>query len=70
MKSKLKNVPLFADLRDQDLHELEAAITVEELAKGEMLFEEGDKGETAYVIDTGEIEILKASGIGRGFSTF
>lgn len=61
MKSKLKNVPLFADLRDQDLHELEAAITVEELAKGEMLFEEGDKGETAYVIDTGEIEILKAS---------
>lgn len=61
MKDKLKNVPLFADMSDQDLQDLAEAITVEQLEKGQMLFEEGDQGDIAYVIDTGEIEILKIS---------
>ena len=62
MQEKLRNVPLFADLSDEDLDDLARAITVQQLGKGEMLFEEGDQGETAYVIDDGEIEILKISG--------
>ena len=61
MKDKLKNVPLFAHLPDKDLLELADAITVQVLAEGEMLFEEGDHGDIAYVIDTGEIEIIKNS---------
>ena len=61
MKDKLKNVPLFADLPDQDLEDLANAITVQQLEQGEMLFEEGDQGVTAYVIESGEIEILKIS---------
>lgn len=61
MEHKLRKVPLFADLSEDDLRDLGEAITTQKLKKGEMLFEEGDQGETAYVIDTGEIEILKIS---------
>ena len=61
MEHKLRKVPLFADLSDNDLDELSKAITTQQLEKGEMLFEEGDQGVTAYVIDSGEIEILKIS---------
>jgi len=61
MKDKLKNVPLFADLPDQDLEDLAEAITLQKLEKGEMLFEEGDQGDVMYLIDSGEIEILKIS---------
>lgn len=61
MQEKLKMVPLFAGLPDDDLRDLSKAITTLRLKKGEMLFEEGDKGVTAYIIDSGEIEILKTS---------
>lgn len=61
MKDKLKNVPLFADLPDQDLQDLSEAISLQKLEKGEMLFEEGDQGDVMYLIDSGEIEILKIS---------
>jgi len=61
MKDKLKNVQLFADLPDNDLEDLAAAITLQHLEKGEMLFEEGDQGDVMYLIDSGEIEILKSS---------
>ena len=61
MEDKLRNVPLFAELSDDDLRDLSQAITAQKLDKGEMLFEEGDQGVTAYVIDSGEIEILKIS---------
>jgi signal transduction histidine kinase len=62
MKDKLKNVPLFTELPDKDLQDLADAVSLEQLKEGEMLFEEGDDGAIAYVIDSGEIEILKASG--------
>ncbi|MBN4064634.1 cyclic nucleotide-binding domain-containing protein [Dehalococcoides mccartyi] len=61
MKDKLKNVPLFAELPEKDLKDLADSLTLQHLEKGEMLFEEGDQGDVAYVIDTGEIEILKIS---------
>ena len=61
MEDSLRNVPLFAGLPDEDLRDLAQAITTLQLEKGEMLFKEGDQGETAYVIESGEIEILKAS---------
>jgi len=61
MQEKLRAVPLFADLPAEDLDNLANAISLETLAEGQMLFKEGDQGETAYVIDSGEIEILKIS---------
>jgi putative ABC transport system ATP-binding protein len=36
-----------------------------ELAPGEVLFSEGDRGELVYLIDDGEIEIVKSAGKGK-----
>jgi len=58
----LKKVPLFADLPDDDLERLCALVTEEQLSAEEALFTEGDIGDKAYVIISGEIEILKESG--------
>ena len=58
----LKKVPLFADLPDDDLDRLCAVVLEEQLPLDEILFNEGDIGDKAYVIMEGEIEILKESG--------
>jgi signal transduction histidine kinase len=57
----LQKVPWFVDLPDEDLRSLCAAVTEELLAEGAFLFKEGNAGETAYVIKSGELEILKES---------
>jgi signal transduction histidine kinase/predicted CoA-binding protein len=61
MNDFLRKVPLFADLPEADLERLCRMITEERLPEGEMLFREGESGDRAYVIEEGEIEILKAS---------
>ncbi len=58
----LKKVPLFADLPDDDLDRLCAVVLEEQLPLDEILFNEGDIGDKAYVIMEGEIDILKESG--------
>lgn len=57
----LRNVPLFADLPDDDLNRLCEMLTVVSLPAGEELFAEGSRGEEAYVIQEGELEIIKTS---------
>jgi signal transduction histidine kinase/predicted CoA-binding protein len=58
----LKKVPLFSGLSDPDLEALCAMVEEVRLPAGEFLFHEGDAGEHAYVIQEGQIEILKNSG--------
>lgn len=58
----LKKVPLFADLPDEDLERLCSLVTEETIPKDEILFTEGEIGDKAYVIMSGEIDILKESG--------
>ncbi len=58
----LKKVPLFASMPDHDLETLCEMVTEVHLNAGEQLFAEGSPGDKAYIIESGEIEILKASG--------
>lgn len=58
----LKKVPLFANLPDDDLDRLCAVATEEFLPADEIIFTEGEIGDKAYVIMTGEIDILKEFG--------
>ena len=58
----LRSVQIFAQLSEADMLTLASAITVQSLEKGEMLFEEGDTGDAAYVIESGALEVLKSSG--------
>jgi len=57
----LKNVELFKDLPDTDLKYLSKNIKQIKLSVGEELFTEGSSGDNAYIIEEGELEILKFS---------
>jgi len=57
----LKQIPLFAGLSDEDFERLCEMAGERKLAKGEILFEEGAPGSEAFVIESGQVDILKAS---------
>jgi CRP-like cAMP-binding protein len=61
-KSFLRKVPIFSELSDEDLDHLAQSTREFELPAGEVLFTEGSPGRHAYIIQSGQIEILKASG--------
>ena len=60
--SLLRRVGLFGGLPEADLASLAATVDEIVLGQGETLFSEGDVGERAFVIVSGEVEILKVSG--------
>jgi signal transduction histidine kinase len=62
MQDFLRNVPLFANLPDEDLDRLCEMLVRIELSDGEELFAEGSQGDRAYIIESGELEIIKVSG--------
>lgn len=55
----LTTVELFASLPPKDIERLREHLTEQELDAGEILFNEGEAGDNAYVVASGEIEILK-----------
>jgi signal transduction histidine kinase len=61
MFERLRRVPLFADLPEDDLARICADVTPLRLAAGEHLFEEGDAADAAYVVTDGEVEIRMAT---------
>ncbi|HUH06528.1 MAG TPA: ATP-binding protein [Egibacteraceae bacterium] len=62
LDARLRKVSLFAGLSDDDLVRICEGVEDLDLAPGEVLFTEGEEGDTAYVIVSGEIEVLKATG--------
>lgn len=57
----LKKIALFTGLSEGDFKLLSEMAREVKLAKGEMLFEEGQPGAQAFIVEAGEVEILKAS---------
>jgi len=57
----LASVDLFENLDTDDLAELEGSLVHHSVPAGENLFCEGDEADSAYVITTGEIAVLKES---------
>ena len=55
----LTTVELFASLPAEDIGRLQEHLTERRLDAGEILFNEGDLGDNAYIVASGEIEILK-----------
>lgn len=58
---RLRTVPLFADLPQQDLERLCIGTEEVNLPAGELLFSEGDRGDRAFVVLDGQIEVVKAT---------
>jgi signal transduction histidine kinase len=57
----LRKIPLFEELPDDDLESLCQIVQEFHLPAGEVLFEEGSSGDIAYIIRSGEVEIVKVS---------
>lgn len=61
----LKKVPVFSQLKEEDLKKL-LSITIEKrYKKGSIVFMEGDRGEAFYFIKSGKIKISKSSKNGK-----
>ncbi len=60
----LKTIPLFQGLDHEDLEKLSNSIEIVNIKKGDILFNEGDEGDKAYIIFKGELEVIKES-LGR-----
>ncbi len=58
----LRSVELLSGLDDDAVDRLAKTVWTCSFVQGETLFNEGDPGDTAYIVISGEIEILKVSG--------
>ncbi|NUR59104.1 MAG: Crp/Fnr family transcriptional regulator [Catenulispora sp.] len=65
MDDVLRRTPLFATLDQDAAASLRASMTEIELARGELLFHEGDPGDSLYVVLRGKIKLGRTSGDGR-----
>ncbi|WP_371174632.1 Crp/Fnr family transcriptional regulator [Buchananella felis] len=63
--SALANVPLFADLPEDDLQALRAMMHETSLRRGENLFHEGDPGDRLYILQDGKVKLGHTSLDGR-----
>ena len=61
----LKNVPIFADLSNSDLEKISNKTILRNYNKGQVILLEESKGETFFVIKTGEVKVTKLSDDGR-----
>lgn len=55
----MKNVPIFSDLNDKEMEELEKIIHRREYKKGEPIFRMGDPGLGMYIIIKGSVDIAE-----------
>ena len=53
----LRSIPMFEGLDDQDIEELASELQERRLAAGEVLFEQGDSGDTMYLVAEGTVNI-------------
>lgn len=58
---RLRTVPLFSELPTEDLERLTLGTEEVHLPAGTLLFSEGDRGDRAFVVLEGQIEIVKAT---------
>jgi CRP/FNR family transcriptional regulator/CRP/FNR family cyclic AMP-dependent transcriptional regulator len=61
----LKQVPLFADLADDDIHELMTVARRRIFRNGEVIFHREDPGQVLYVIKEGKVKICQISPDGQ-----
>ena len=50
-------IPLFSSLNEAELNDILRGIRLVSVGKGEVLFSEGDTGDSAYVIEKGRVEV-------------
>jgi CRP-like cAMP-binding protein len=61
----LKTIPLFSGLSLFQLEEIQAIVIEKPFKKGNLIFQEGDKGDGFYIVATGKIKVFKLSFEGK-----
>ncbi len=61
----LHSVPVFATLSDQDLAEVASVTVPRQFAAGEIVFHEGDRSDTCYVVRHGRVRVVREHTDGR-----
>jgi CRP/FNR family transcriptional regulator, cyclic AMP receptor protein len=64
----LASVEIFADLEERELAEIASVAVPRTFARGEILFREGDRGDTCYVVRSGAVIIRRQHGTDSGRS--
>jgi len=64
----LRRVPVFAELAPDALVEVAAAAVPRSFAAGEMVFREGDDGDTCYVVSSGRVRAVREHPDGRSIT--
>ncbi len=59
MIEKIKNIPIFRAFPEEVLKELTSYIKLENFKEGDIIFSEGDEGNSMYIIEEGAVEIKK-----------
>ena len=65
MQDRLRTAPLFSALDDDAAAALRASMVEQRLAKGEVLFSEGEPGERLFLIESGKIKLGHTAPDGR-----
>jgi CRP-like cAMP-binding protein len=65
MIALLRTVPVFATLGEEDLAEVAAVTVPREFAAGELVFREGDRSDTCYVMRSGRARAIREHTDGR-----
>lgn len=65
MVDVLSEVPLFNGFKVQELELIASYATLTEIKKGEILFEEGDRGDYVCFVVDGKLEVVKESAGGK-----
>jgi signal transduction histidine kinase len=60
--AELRQVPLLADLSEEDLEQLYGMATTVSIPAGELVLREGDPGDSLFVVLDGQLEVTKRQG--------
>jgi CRP-like cAMP-binding protein len=61
----LKKVPIFRNIKEEDLKKIQGILKEKKFAEGEHVFSEADQGEEFYIVNDGRIKIYKMSSEGQ-----
>ena len=62
MLDELRHVPLLADLSEEDLEQLYQMAETVSIPAGQLVLQEGDSGDSLFVVLDGELEVTKRHG--------
>ncbi len=65
VKEVLKSFPLFADLSEEDLEDIEKIVHKKSFSKGEIILYQFDPGDSLYIISRGKVKVVLFSRDGK-----